>query len=157
MAIRDAIIAVDFDGTVVTHAYPHIGNDIGAVPVLRERSATVARVILYTMRSGRLLDDAVAWFARNDIPLYAVNENPAQREWTDSPKVFADLYIDDSALGCPIKFEDGIKRPFVNWVKVRRVSSKRAFSTEPPACRNPQGTRLICSEGVRHERPRSIS
>ena len=30
MAIRDAIIAVDFDGTVVTHAYPHIGNDIGA-------------------------------------------------------------------------------------------------------------------------------
>lgn len=42
MAIRDAIIAVDFDGTVVTHAYPHIGNDIGAVPVLRELSATVA-------------------------------------------------------------------------------------------------------------------
>ena len=86
MAIRDAIIAVDFDGTVVTHAYPHIGNDIGAVPVLRELIGNGCRVILYTMRSGRLLDDAVAWFARNDIPLYAVNENPAQREWTDSPK-----------------------------------------------------------------------
>ena len=100
MAIRDAIIAVDFDGTVVTH---------------------------YTMRSGRLLDDAVAWFARNDIPLYAVNENPAQREWTDSPKVFADLYIDDSALGCPIKFEDGIKRPFVNWVKVRQRLVEEGF------------------------------
>ena len=84
MAIRDAIIAVDFDGTVVTHAYPHIGNDIGAVPVLRELIGNGCRVILYTMRSGRLLDDAVAWFARNDIPLYAVNENPAQREWTDS-------------------------------------------------------------------------
>ena len=77
MAIRDAIIAVDFDGTVVTHAYPHIGNDIGAVPVLRELIGNGCRVILYTMRSGRLLDDAVAWFARNDIPLYAVNENPA--------------------------------------------------------------------------------
>ena len=110
MAIRDAIIAVDFDGTVVTHAYPHIGNDIGAVPVLRE-----------------LIDDAVAWFARNDIPLNAVNENPAQREWTDSPKVFADLYIDDSALGCPIKFEDGIKRPFVNWVKVRQRLVEEGF------------------------------
>ena len=127
MAIRDAIIAVDFDGTVVTHAYPHIGNDIGAVPVLRELIGNGCRVILYTMRSGRLLDDAVAWFARNDIPLYAVNENPAQREWTDSPKVFADLYIDDSALGCPIKFEDGIKRPFVNWVKVRQRLVEEGF------------------------------
>ena len=53
MAIREAIIAVDFDGTVVTHAYPHIGNDIGAVPVLRELIGNGCRVILYTMRSGR--------------------------------------------------------------------------------------------------------
>mgnify|MGYP000497805450 FL=1 len=119
MAIHGAIIAVDFDGTVVTHAYPHIGSDIGAVPVLRELIDNGCRLILYTMRSGKLLDDASAWFARNDIPLYAVNENPAQKEWTESPKVFADLYIDDSALGCPIKFEDGVKRPFVNWAKVR--------------------------------------
>lgn len=96
-------------------------------PVLRELIGNGCRVILYTMRSGRLLDDAVAWFARNDIPLYAVNENPAQREWTDSPKVFADLYIDDSALGCPIKFEDGIKRPFVNWVKVRQRLVEEGF------------------------------
>ena len=146
MAIRDAIIAVDFDGTVVTHAYPHIGNDIGAVPVLRELIGNGCRVILYTMRSGRLLDDAVAWFARNDIPLYAVNENPAQREWTDSPKVFADLYIDDSALGCPIKFEDGIKRPFVNWVKVRQRLVEEGFlDCAGRYARNPQGTRLICS------------
>ncbi|WP_443746980.1 hypothetical protein [Alistipes communis] len=158
MAIRDAIIAVDFDGTVVTHAYPHIGNDIGAVPVLRELIGNGCRVILYTMRSGRLLDDAVAWFARNDIPLYAVNENPAQREWTDSPKVFADLYIDDSALGCPIKFEDGIKRPFVNWVKVRQRLVEEGFlDCAGRHAGNPQGTRLICSAGVRHERPRSIS
>ncbi len=56
-----------------------------------------------------------------------VDENPAQREWTDSPKVFADLYIDDSALGCPIKFEDGIKRPFVNWVKVRQRLVEEGF------------------------------
>ena len=135
MAIRDAIIAVDFDGTVVTHAYPHIGNDIGAVPVLRELIGNGCRVILYTMRSGRLLDDAVAWFARNDIPLYAVNENPAQREWTDSPKVFADLYIDDSALGCPIKFEDGINARSSIGSRCGSVSSKRAFSTEPAGMR----------------------
>ena len=127
MAIRDAIIAVDFDGTVVTHAYPHIGNDIGAVPVLRELIGNGCRVILYTMRSGRLLDDAVAWFTRNDIPLYAVNENPAQREWTDFAQGLRRPLIDDSALGCPIKFEDGIKRPFVNWVKVRQRLVEEGF------------------------------
>lgn len=120
MAIRNAIVALDFDGTVVTHAYPNIGNDIGAVPVLRELLDNGCRLILYTMRSGKLLDDALAWFKRNDIPLYAVNENPTQKEWTSSPKVHADLYIDDSGLGCPLKFEDGVKRPFVNWVKVRQ-------------------------------------
>ena len=79
------------------------------------------------MRHGKLLDDAIRWFRERGIPLYAVNENPAQREWTDSPKVFADLYIDDSALGCPIKFEDGIKRPFVNWVKVRQRLVEEGF------------------------------
>ena len=110
MAIRNALIAVDFDGTVVTHAYPEIGDDAGAVPVLKELTDNGCRLILFTMRHGKLLDDAIRWFRERGIPLYAVNENPAQREWTDSPKVFADLYIDDSALGCPIKFEDGIKR-----------------------------------------------
>ena len=56
MAIRDAIIAVDFDGTVVTHAYPHIGNDIGAVPVLREliiRSHIRNRIRGVRLRSNR--------------------------------------------------------------------------------------------------------
>ena len=127
MAIRNALIAVDFDGTVVTHAYPEIGDDAGAVPVLKELTDNGCRLILFTMRHGKLLDDAIRWFRERGIPLYAVNENPAQREWTDSPKVFADLYIDDSALGCPIKFEDGIKRPFVNWVKVRQRLVEEGF------------------------------
>lgn len=30
------VIAVDFDGTVVTHRYPQIGVDIKAVPVLKK-------------------------------------------------------------------------------------------------------------------------
>ena len=120
MAIHKAFIAVDFDGTMVTHDYPDIGNDIGAVPVLRELLDNGCRLILYTIRSGKLLDDAVAWFERNGLPLYGINENPSQKGWSSSPKVFADLYIDDSALGCPLKFEDGVKRPFVNWTKVRQ-------------------------------------
>ena len=127
MAIRNALIAVDFDGTVVTHAYPEIGDDAGAVPVLKELTDNGCRLILYTMRHGKLLDDAIRWFRERGIPLYAVNENPSQQRWTSSPKVHADLYIDDSALGFPIKFQDGIKRPFVNWVKVRQRLVEEGF------------------------------
>lgn len=53
MAIHNALIAVDFDGTVVTHAYPEIGDDAGAVAVLKELTDNGCRLILYTMRSGR--------------------------------------------------------------------------------------------------------
>ena len=49
MAIRNALIAVDFDGTVVTHAYPEIGDDAGAVPVLKELTDNGCRLILYTV------------------------------------------------------------------------------------------------------------
>ncbi len=115
------VIALDFDGTVVTHEYPYIGEDIGAVPVLKELTAAGHQLILYTMRSGKLLDDAVAWFKRNGIELYAINENPEQESWTSSIKVHANMYIDDCALGCPIRFEDGVRRPFVDWRKVREI------------------------------------
>jgi hypothetical protein len=80
-------IAVDFDGTCVTHEYPHIGLDIGAVPVLRALTEQGCRLILFTMRSGKLLKEAKDWFADNKIPLYAANENPEQKSWTSSPKV----------------------------------------------------------------------
>lgn len=115
------VIALDFDGTVVTHEYPYIGEDIGAVPVLKELVAAGHQLILFTMRSGKLLDDALAWFERNGIDLYAVNENPEQVSWTSSVKVHANMYIDDCALGCPIRFEDGVRRPFVDWKKVREI------------------------------------
>ena len=115
------IIALDFDGTVVTHEYPYVGEDIGAVPVLKELTDAGHQLILFTMRSGKLLDEALAWFERNGIELFAVNENPEQKSWTSSVKVHANIYIDDCALGCPIRFEDGVRRPFVDWQKVREI------------------------------------
>ena len=120
MAIHDAVIAVDFDGTVVTHAYPEIGEDAGAVPVLKELTGNGCRLILYSMRHGKLLDQAVDWFRTRGIPLYAVNENP-------SPKVHADLYIDDSNLGCPLRFIDGEKRPVADWERIREQLVREGF------------------------------
>lgn len=130
MAIRNAIIAVDFDGTVVTHAYPEIGEDAGAVPVLRELTGNGCRLILYTMRHGALLTEAVEWFRRHGIPLYAVNENPAQRRWTSSPKIHADLYIDDSNLGCPLPSPRAKSGPWPTGRASANSSCARVFSTE---------------------------
>lgn len=106
-------IAIDFDGTVVEHQYPEIGKDIGAVPVLKLLVENGHKLILNTMRSGKLLQDAVQWFSNNEIPLFGVNEDPAQKYWTTSPKVHAGLYIDDHGLGTPIT-----KEGYVDWEKV---------------------------------------
>lgn len=126
-------IIVDFDGTVVTHDFPRIGKDIGAVPVLKKLVANGHKLILFTMRSERpfinfngsvryVLDEAVEWFTENDIPLYGVNTNPDQKTWTSSPKAFGELIIDDIALGCPTKVDKDIsQRPFVDWEKVEEL------------------------------------
>ncbi|MBR5807056.1 MAG: HAD family hydrolase [Alistipes sp.] len=119
MSYTGLCIAVDFDGTCVTHEYPYLGQDIGAVPVLRELAEQGHKLILYTMRSGKLEKEAIEWFKQNDIPLYAVNTNPSQKKWTKSPKVHADVYIDDSALGVPLIHSMTTSRPYVDWVKVR--------------------------------------
>lgn len=80
MAIHDATIAIDFDGTVV-NCMPtgDPGEDAGAAPVLKELTDNGCRLILYSMRHGKLLDRAVEWFRVRGIPLYAVNENPSQK------------------------------------------------------------------------------
>lgn len=111
------IICVDFDGTCVTHEYPNIGKEIGATPILERLADAGHKIILFTMRSGKELEDAKAWFAERDIPLFGVNENPEQSTWTASPKPYAHVYIDDAALGCPLIYPlpTSRQRPYVNW------------------------------------------
>ena len=119
---NNLVIAIDFDGTCVEHDYPAIGLEVeGAVETLRALNKRGHRLILFTMRSGEKLEAAERWFRDRKIELWAVNENPEQRSWTSSPKVYADYYIDDSALGCPIMFIDGVRHPVVNWSKVRTM------------------------------------
>ena len=115
------VIAVDFDGTCVTHAYPDLGEEIGAPPVLRKIVAAGFSLILYTMRAGEELKAAQDWFARNEIPLWASNENPEQASWTKSPKVYAQLYIDDAALGAPLIYPPLSSRPYIDWPAVERM------------------------------------
>ena len=115
------IIAVDFDGTCVTHEYPNVGKNIGAEIVLKALTDEGHDLILYTMRDHPAdsgvqdpLQEAIDWFSQNDIPLFGVNENPTQKNWTTSQKPYANLYIDDAALGMlTIMLSGG--RPFVDW------------------------------------------
>ena len=126
---RKLTFCVDFDGTCVSHAFPEVGKDIGAVPVLKELVENGHKLILYTMRApGMKPGDpdteaaAVEWFKDNDIPLWGVNRNPVQWRWTKSRKVNADYYIDDAALGAPLKLDTNISpRPFIDWVKMREL------------------------------------
>ena len=113
-------IVVDCDGTVMTHDYPRIGKDIGAVPVLKELIKNKHQLILFTMRSGKKLDDAVNWFKENEIPLFGIQTNPTQHEWTDSPKAYGQLILDDAAAFAPLKFDQEYSnRPFIDWGKMR--------------------------------------
>jgi len=124
-------IAIDFDGTCVTHKFPKIGEDIGAIPVLKKLVKNGHKLVLNTMRSGdqltesenNTLKEAVYWFKNNNIPLYGVNKNPEQSYWTSSPKVYADLYIDDAALGCPLLYNNKESRSYVDWNKVEKMLS----------------------------------
>ena len=115
---QEIIIAVDFDGTCVTHTYPQIGRVIGAEKVLRRLVDEGYKLILWTMRSGESLSDAVNWFSDKGIRLYGIQTNPEQASWTSSPKAHAHLYIDDAALGAPLKKGLPGERPYIDWDKV---------------------------------------
>lgn len=130
------IIAIDFDGTCVTHDFPKVGKDIGAEKVLKELVAAGHQLILFTMRSdiedptsedmhpvgGDYLTDAINWFKERNIPLYGIQTNPKQFTWTKSPKAYAHLYIDDAALGCPLIIDiKTSEKPFVDWTVVRQI------------------------------------
>lgn len=108
-------IAIDFDGTLVSHQYLYIGKDIGAVPVVKKLIDNGHNIILNTMRFNRTLDEDVDWCKSKGIVLYGVNINPTQRRWTKSPKVEADIYIDDASLGIPLFYDEEESRPYVDW------------------------------------------
>ena len=108
-------VGLDFDGTVVTHDFPDIGKDIGAISWLLKIQEAGGRIILNTMRSGESLVAAVQFLEDQGVELYGVNQNPSQASWTSSPKVYAHVYIDDAAFGCPLIFPVDGKRPYVDW------------------------------------------
>jgi hypothetical protein len=124
------ILAIDFDGTLCEHRFPDIGAEVpGAFKWLKKFQAAGAKLILWTMRSdgrtgegkenGPVLTEAVEWCRERGVEFWAVNENPEQKTWTQSPKAYAQLYIDDAAACCPLReSRRSGGRPMVDWAAV---------------------------------------
>jgi len=97
-------IAVDFDGTIVEHAYPEIGRERPfAIDTLKALIADRHQLILWSVREGKLLDDAVNWCKERGVEFYAVNkdfpEEDVERNVHFSRKLKVDLWIDDRNVG----------------------------------------------------------
>ena len=95
-------IAVDFDGTIVEHEYPYIGKEIPfAITALKKLQAERHLLILWSVREGDLLDEAVAFCRKRGLEFYAVNSNhPGEAAGEATPYCRnAALYIDDRSLG----------------------------------------------------------
>lgn len=98
------VIAVDFDGTIVEHEYPKIGEEIPfATETLRMLINDHHKLILWSVREGKLLDEAVEWCRERGVEFYAINrdypEETTQNNNHFSRKLKADLFIDDRNLG----------------------------------------------------------
>ena len=97
--MKSYIIAVDFDGTIVEDAYPRIGKPmLFAFESLKQMQSQGHRLILWTYRAGKTLDEAVDFCKENGVEFYAVNssfEGEKFDEVTQSRKINADLFIDD--------------------------------------------------------------
>lgn len=97
------IIAVDFDGTIVTHEYPNIGKEIPfAIDTLKRlQKEGQHQLIMWSVREGQLLNEAVEYCRSRGLEFYAVNSNyPEGEEITgQTRKLNAELFIDDRNLG----------------------------------------------------------
>ncbi len=113
------IIAIDFDGTIVEDGYPKIGKPmIFAFETIKKLQEDGHRLILWTYRSGRKLQEAVDFCKEKGIEFYAVNKNYPEEEFDGkiSRKIHADLFIDDRNIG-----------GFLGWTEIYKL----IFNYEP--------------------------
>lgn len=95
-------IAIDFDGTIVEHAYPAIGKEmLFAFATIKELHKKGHKLILFTYRTGSLLVEAVEYCRQNGVEFYAVNKNYPEEDYNENipRKLNVDIFIDDRNVG----------------------------------------------------------
>ena len=119
---RRLIVALDFDGTLLTHNWPNLGKDIGAFEWLLQfqKEYSELKYMLWTVRSDGPLVEAAEYCADVGLKLWSVNVNLDQHTWPvpGSCKAHAHIYVDDAAMGAPLIFLHGDPRPHVDWERM---------------------------------------
>ena len=95
-------IAIDFDGTIVEHSYPAIGKEmLFAFATIKELQKKGHKLILFTYRTGSLLEEAVEYCKKNGVEFYAVNKNYPEEILDENVprKLNVDIFIDDRNVG----------------------------------------------------------
>lgn len=104
------IIAVDFDGTLCENAWPKIGRAHSTIiEILKEKRSEGVKLILWTNRTGALLEEAVDWCKERGLEFDAVNENLPEIITAfkgDTRKIFANVYLDDRSITLGAFIED---------------------------------------------------
>ena len=131
-----ATIAVDFDGTIVTHEYPKIGTELPfATETLKMLIKDHHRLILWSVREGKLLDEAVEWCRERGVEFWAVNKDYPEESVESnnhfSRKLKADWFIDDRGIGgLPDWGESYLICP--KRTSYRRLIKQKLMSTQEP-------------------------
>jgi len=97
-------IAIDFDGTIVEDRYPEIGKERPfAIETLKMLIKDQHRLILWTVREGETLKQALDWCHERGVDFWAVNRDYPEEEQDKnnhfSRKIKADVFIDDRQIG----------------------------------------------------------
>ena len=120
---KSLVIAVDFDGTVVEHKYPAIGKEMPfAFATLKQLQKRGHRLIMWTYRHGKTLDEAVEYCRKNGIEFYAVNSSFPEEQFDPkdaSRKLDCDMFIDDRNVG-----------GFLGWGEIFRIIHPEAVGGE---------------------------
>ncbi|MDB3977193.1 hydrolase [Flavobacteriaceae bacterium] len=122
-------IAIDFDGTIVENAYPKIGKPIiFAFETIKKLQENRHRIILWTYRRGKELDQAVAFCEKHGVVFYAVNMSFPGEDYDTSysRKINADLFIDDRNIG-GMKSWGEIYHEIIGEVSPKKPSKKRGW------------------------------
>ncbi len=98
------ILAVDFDGTVVEHRFPEIGQEIpGAIRTIQDLHEAGHKILIWTCRTlarpAPGIEEMIAWLKRTDGPYDAMNYNMFGASFYSMPIVYGDVYLDDKNFG----------------------------------------------------------
>lgn len=118
------ILAIDFDGTIVEHRFPDIGNPLPFAFVTLRHLQKSHTLVLWTCRTGKELQEAIDFCAQHGLIFDAVNQNPACMPFATSPKIYADVYIDDR----------NVFAGRMDWDLIQRYITAKSLHHDPGFC-----------------------